>query len=114
LADHVQFIRESERDYPGIIEKVKDRFLEEAGVIVEGTAKRLAPVNTGNLRGSINRETFSDRAEVGTNVEYAEYVEYGTRFMGEQPYLRPAIDENRRNLMKRLAELVRAEIVKRG
>ena len=107
----VQWIREKERDYPGLISKVTGRFLESAGVMVQGTAKRLVPVDSGNLRGSINREVYADRAEVGTNVEYAEHVEYGTRHMEAQPYLRPAIDENRRNLIKRLAELMRAEIV---
>ena len=107
----MQFIRERERDYPGIIEKVADRFLEEAGVIVEGAAKRLAPKDTGNLAGSINRRRENKLAEaVGTNVEYAEYQEYGTRFMKAHPYLRPAIDENRRNLIRRLRELVQAEI----
>jgi len=33
---------------------------------------------------------------VGTNVEYAAHVEYGTVRMGAQPYLRPAFDHNRR------------------
>lgn len=110
----VQFIRESQRDYPGIIKRVEDRFLEEAGIIVEETAVRLVPVNTGNLRGSINRRREDDAEIIGTNVEYAEYVEYGTRFSKEQPYMRPAIDQNRRKLMRRLAELMKAEIAKRG
>lgn len=30
---------------------------------------------------------------VGTNVEYAVYVEYGTEDMSAQPYLRPAVRE---------------------
>lgn len=107
----VQWIREQERDYPGIIRKVADRWLEEAGIMVEETAARLVPVDSGNLKGSINRQRENEITEsVGTNVEYAEYVEYGTRHTREQPYLRPAIDTNRRNLLKRLAELVRAEI----
>lgn len=35
---------------------------------------------------------------VGTNVEYALYVEYGTSRMAAQPYLRPAAAHVRRNL----------------
>lgn len=106
----VQWVREHERDYPGIIGKATPRFLNDAAIIVEGTAVNLVPVDSGNLKGSINRRVFSDRAEVGTNVEYAEYVEYGVRGRTGQPYMRPAIDENRRGLLRRLAELIRAEI----
>ena len=106
----VDWVRKTARNYPGIITKVTPRFLEEAGVIVQGSAKRIAPVDSGNLKGSITREKFHDRAEVGTNVEYAEHVEYGTKHMTAQPYLRPAIDENRKGLLRKLAELMRAEI----
>ena len=35
---------------------------------------------------------------VGTNVEYAPYVEFGTRHMSAQPYLRPAVEEVRSNI----------------
>jgi len=106
----VDWVRETKRDYPGIITKVSPRFLTEAGIVVQAAAKRLAPVDTGNLRGSITREVFGDRAEVGTNVEYAEHVEYGTRHMGAQPYMRPAIDENRKGLISKFVELLKAEI----
>lgn len=106
----VQWVREQERDYPGIIRGVTPRFLEEAGIIVKAQAKDLAPYKTGNLKGSITHQTFADRVEVGTNVEYAEHQEYGTRHMKAQPFMRPAIDLNRRNLLKRLAELIRARI----
>jgi HK97 gp10 family phage protein len=65
--------------------------------VVEARAKELAPVRTGNLRRSIHSElasvsTESALAKVGTNVEYAPYVEYGTRRMSPRPYLRPAFD----------------------
>lgn len=35
---------------------------------------------------------------VGTNVDYAAYVEYGTYKMQAQPYLRPAADQVKGNL----------------
>ena len=104
------WVRETKRNYPGIIAKVTPRFLEEAGIIVQGTAKRLVPKDTHNLEGSITREKFDDRVEVGTNVEYAEHQEYGTVHMEAQSYLRPAIDENRKDLLRKLAELMKAEI----
>ncbi len=109
----IQFVREAERNYPGIVQKTTPQFLEEAAIIVQGAAKRLVRKDTGNLAGSITREVFADRAEVGTNVDYAEHQEYLPEPRG-RPYMRPAIDRNRKKLIKRLADLVRTEIGKRG
>lgn len=50
---------------------------------------------TGTLRRSI-RLDIEDQgltAAVSANTDYAAYVEYGTRFMAAQPYLRPALHE---------------------
>ena len=50
---------------------------------------------TGTLRRSI-RLDIEDQgltAAVSANTEYAAYVEYGTRNMAAQPYLRPALHE---------------------
>jgi HK97 gp10 family phage protein len=70
------------------------RALTESALIVEGAAKANCPVDTGNLRSSINHKVDATTAQVGTNVEYSEYVEYGTSKMAAQPYLRPALDSN--------------------
>lgn len=57
------------------------RALEKCGLVAEGHAKKLCPVDTGNLRNSITH-TVADNGEraayVGTNSEYAVYVECGT------------------------------------
>lgn len=60
---------------------------------VEAHAKTIVPVRTGNLKNSIHtwREGPSHYA-VGTTVEYAPYVEFGTRRMAARPYLRPAAE----------------------
>ena len=54
--------------------------LEICGLAAEGYAKKLAPVDTGNLRNSIGHKVDSDGQTVyiGTNAEYAAYVELGT------------------------------------
>lgn len=56
------------------------RALEKCGLVAEGYAKQLCPVDTGNLRNSITHQT--DTAElveyIGTNSEYGPYVELGT------------------------------------
>ena len=50
---------------------------------------------TGQLRRSIQLDMEDNglTAKVSANTEYAAYVEYGTRFMGAQPYMRPALHE---------------------
>ena len=56
------------------------RALEKCGLTAEGYAKKLAPVDTGNLRNSITYEVVEDENAVyiGTNNEYAAYVCLGT------------------------------------
>lgn len=77
------------------------RALEKVGLVAEGYAKRLCPVDTGRLRNSITHAMEGSEAVViGTNVEYGPYVELGTSRQKAQPYLRPAavdhVEEYRR------------------
>ena len=52
-------------------------------------------VETGRLVGSISHQQEGDRTEViGTNVEYAPYVELGTQKTMPYPFLKPAIMDN--------------------
>ena len=77
------------------------------GQFVEASAKRHAPVRTGNLRRSIyhevNRHGTSWITRVGTNVRYGIFQEVGTIHHPAHPFLRPALDEFRKAL--RLGEL---------
>lgn len=56
------------------------RGLEKCGLVAEGYAKKLCPVETGILRNSNTHAVDEDEmaAYVGTNNEYAPYVELGT------------------------------------
>lgn len=56
------------------------RALEKCGLTAEGYAKRLCPVDTGDLRNSIAHKVDPEvlEAYIGTNNEYAAYVELGT------------------------------------
>lgn len=56
------------------------RALEKCGLVAEAYAKQLCPVDTGNLRNSINHAVDPEEpaAYIGSNVEYAAYVELGT------------------------------------
>lgn len=70
------------------------RGLEAVGLQAEMYAKMLCPVDTGRLRGSITHTTDGECAYIGTNVEYAAYVEYGTSKTQAQPYLQPAAENH--------------------
>lgn len=94
--------------------------LETIGRVAERYAKEMCPTDTSRLKNSISHETDEDTVYVGTNVEYAPYVELGTGKFAEggggrptpwsyqddkgnwhttngmkpQPYLKPAIENH--------------------
>ena len=70
--------------------------LEEIGLLAENYAQKKCPVDTGNLRASITHEvdTGDNAVYIGTNVEYAPYVELGTSRQKAQLFLRPAASEH--------------------
>lgn len=72
------------------------RGMETCGLVAEGYAKKLAPVDTGNLRNSITHDVDDGEpsAYIGTNVEYAPYQELGTIHMKSQPFLKPAVADH--------------------
>lgn len=49
---------------------------------------------TGLLRNSITHQVQGNTVMVGTNVEYAPYVELGTIYMHERPFIAPSIEEH--------------------
>jgi hypothetical protein len=56
------------------------RGLEAIGLAAEGHAKKYeTAVDTGRLRNSISHATDDEAAYIGTNVEYAPYIELGAR-----------------------------------
>lgn len=73
--------------------------LARRAVRVDRAAKQQCPVDTGRLRSSITHELQVDGqgvfGVVGTNVDYAPHVEFGTIHNRAQPYLRPALDAAR-------------------
>ncbi len=77
MAGSVKFVDNSAK----ILEEMESRkkmALLAIGAAAEGHAKALTPVDTGRLRNSISHTADSDAAYIGTNVEYAPYVEYGS------------------------------------
>lgn len=76
------------------IDDAIERALEKVGLTAEAYAVLNAPVDTGRLRSSITHATDETSAYIGTNVEYAKYVELGTSKQKPQPYLRPAVNDH--------------------
>ena len=61
--------------------------LEEIGLVAEGYAKATCPVDTGRLRNSVTHLLKGYDCFIGTNVEYAPYVEEGTFGNHEQSHM---------------------------
>ena len=49
--------------------------LEAIGLTAEGHAKKETPVDTGRLKNSLSHTTDDEAAYIGTNVEYAAFVQ---------------------------------------
>ena len=76
------------------LERAKRRGLEAIGLTAEGYSKRETPVDTGRLRNSISHATDDEAAYIGTNVEYAPYVELGARGRQGKHMLQRAASEH--------------------
>jgi hypothetical protein len=74
------------------------RTTREAGIVLQSFVVPLVPVDTGRLRASIRSRSRKDGdgylAIVGTNVEYAPFVEY------RQSYMRLGLDIGRATIQK--------------
>lgn len=78
----------------------KQEALHAGSVLIHGQATLNAPVDTGYLRSSIDFEVGSEDADIFATADYAAKLEYGGSGQAAQPYLRPALDSNRSNLIK--------------
>jgi len=64
---------------------------------------------TGATHDSIRLELTEGgfTAEVGPTTEYSMYLEYGTRFMDAQPFVKPALEEQEPKFKRDMKKLVR-------
>lgn len=64
---------------------------------------------TGTTKRSVGLEIKDSgmTAESGPETEYSPYLEYGTRFMDAQPFVRPAHDEQKQKFKSDMQKLVR-------
>lgn len=69
-------IQDNSKEVSAEIKAALLRGLEKIGLVAEGYAKKLCPVDTGNLRNSITHvvDEGGDAVYIGTNSEYGAYV----------------------------------------
>ena len=63
------------------IKKPLDKGIRKIALYYEGLVKKATVVDTGRLRSSITHQINQSTAVIGTNVNYAQFVEYGTQNM---------------------------------
>ena len=115
--------RDSSKEFLDAFNAATERALEKCGLAAENFAVRLVPVDTGNLRNSITHKVVDDEVYIGTNNEYAAYVELGTGKYAEggrkdpwvyqdeegrwhhtdgqraRPYLKPAVADHKQTYL---------------
>ena len=106
------------------LDPAAERAVKTVAKDIRDTAKEIVPVDTGSLKKSIRTgayampagHTHSVRVTAGgyvTNpktkrkVDYASHVEYGTSRGRAQPYLIPAFEAHKRELIKTIKEFLR-------
>ena len=63
---------------------------------------------TGATKQSVRLEITDGgmTAESGPTTDYSEYLEFGTRFMDAQPFVRPALEEQSKKFERDLRKLI--------
>lgn len=127
----VEGLPEIEERLNGLVSEEKIRLaLGKACALVERSAKQKAPKGTGELRNSITSKVEDNTGIVFTPLFYAPYIEFGTGLFAEnggrtdvpwcyqddegnwhstsgqhpQPFMRPALNENREQIKRILKE----------
>ena len=85
--------------------------------VVAESARQKVPVDTGKLKESIQARVTKKNASgvtvivaAGTDEYYWLFIEFGTSKMPAQPFLRPALDENRAAVKREFGAQLKAII----
>ena len=131
MAIEIQGVDSINERLEGLVDSEKLRLaLGKACALVERSAKQKAPKGNGDLRRSITSKVEGEVGVVYTPLLYAPYVEFGTGLFAEsggrtdvpwcyqddegewhttsgmapQPFMRPALNENREEIKRILKE----------
>lgn len=80
-------------------------------VDIAADAKASAPVDTGNLRNSIQTSSAGSNAQVAQGIvqaraNYSKFVEFGTSRTAPQPFLGPAGDKHMPKLEEAVGQIL--------
>ena len=67
-------------------------------------------IDTGRLRNSISHAVDGEAAYIGTNVEYAPYLELGTKKIAAHHYLKRAATEHKDEYKNLTAQAIQSAI----
>lgn len=97
------------------VDEIVRRILEEeiyrAALQTQNKARQTAPIDTGNLRRSIQATGWEDVEKdliyhVQAKAEYAGYVEFGTVKMKARPYLMPSAEDSLQDFAERVTRRI--------
>lgn len=95
-------------------EQIENKALTEAADFLRGKIEETTPYRTGALQEAIIAgEVNNGKIEVGPSQQgpafRAHFLEFGTRYMRAQPFMRPAFESSKNEVMK-----IMADEIKRG
>ena len=105
-----------DRELKKMVNNAAHDAVQKGCYLVEGDAKKIVPVVTSRLRGSITNEVEETVGRVGSNVEYARRVEMGFvgvdslgRHYNQAPksYLRASLEKNRSKILGLFRDLIK-------
>jgi HK97 gp10 family phage protein len=107
-------------DFPGLdkalqqlssIENLDFVRAEVKGVeIIADEARRLVPVDTGELQDSIEVIVEGNTVSLVAGTDHALPVEFGTIKMAAQPYMRPALDTKESEALQAIVDDLNKQI----
>lgn len=83
--------------------------VKQNGAQMQDSAQRNAPVRTGSLRRDIHLAYFDGgmTTRVTSDISYAPYQEFGTRFMAGTPHVGPAFKSQKPIFISDLERLMK-------
>ena len=104
-----------------IAARAENKALREGAEILRAAISKRAPHRTGRLSKSIEKSNVKRSKEgvkyieVGPNRSafYGVFHEFGTVKMPAQPFMGPALEEDSKEVMNTIAEVLREELAKK-
>lgn len=87
--------------------RLANQALHQTANDIISLTKQLAPIDTGALQRSYKVNPVSDTTiQVGSDIDYAPFVEFGTVNQTSQPHLTPAFHQSEGTFKARLKQAI--------